>query len=273
MPVQTEGGSRVPASPLCFAAPHSWVVISVPSPPFHHDPFACSSDLKSSHFMSCHFTLANFISSHLISCCVFPAFFTTSHLIPTHLMSSLLFSAHLISSRLMSTALFSLFCHLSFSHLITSHQNSSLFSFSQRLHSSQFFFNWATCHRSSETCVSSFCLISSLIFRAAALFFFDSLLFFFQLTSSFGICFLLSLHVYICWHPIKSLPLPSETPQPRTNTSSIGSWFPARSTTTHAVGLRWPRQHHPGVRARLPWKNEGQDVTTKLSCETCLKDV
>jgi len=171
VPGQTEGGSRVPASPLCFAAPHSWVVISVPSSPFHHDPFACSSDLKSSHFMSCHFTLANFISSHLISCCVFPAFFTTSHLIPTHLMSSLLFSAHLISSRLMSTALFSLFCHLSPSHLITSHQNSSLFSFSQRLHSSQFFFNWATCHRSSETCVSSFCLISSLIFRAAALFF------------------------------------------------------------------------------------------------------
>ena len=91
--------------------------------------------LVSSQFISFHLSPCHLTSSHLMLCLLSIHHHISSHLIPCLLCClslSHLFSVGVDCSHFLP-------CHLSFSHLIAAHLNSSLFSFPQRLHSSQFF--------------------------------------------------------------------------------------------------------------------------------------
>ena len=93
--------------------------------------------LVSSQFISFHLSPCHLTSSHLMLCLLSIHHHISSHLISSHVFSAV--SAYLISFSVGVDCSHFLPCHLSFSHLIAAHLNSSLFSFPQRLHSSQFF--------------------------------------------------------------------------------------------------------------------------------------
>ena len=124
--------------------------------------------LVSSQFISFHLSPCHLTSSHLMLCLLSIHHHISSHLIPCLLCClslSHLFSVGVDCSHFLP-------CHLSFSHLIAAHLNSSLFSFPQRLHSSQFFsielfsaFDrspWSLC---TLFPISSFLLSAHLIFQ------------------------------------------------------------------------------------------------------------
>ena len=142
------------------------------------------------------------IRLHVLSFHVISFHRSQFHLIPFHVVSSQRSSpSHLIPAHLMPSLLFAV--HLSFSRLITAHQNSSLFSPSQCPHSSQFVF--ALLRLASAP---FFRLISSLLLMPLY-YFSESLLFFFQLTSSFGIDFFFPYMFTIADIPSNLFPFPT----------------------------------------------------------------
>ena len=120
------------------------------------------------------------------------------------------------------------------------------FCFSQHLHSSHLLFTSAACDRSSETCVSSYCLIRSL-FLVPVLFL---VLFSSSLSSPH-----LSVSVLFFPYMFACADIPSNiflfTARHRSkcfyadNISSSGCWFPARSTRTRTISLHRAQRHHP----------------------------
>ena len=96
---------RVPGKPSVLRSMlvscHSRVIIS-----FHEDPFAVSSDLRSSRFMSYHFILAHFIQSHLVLCRLSVLHHISSHPSPSHAFSAILNSSQFFSSHHCSSDIF-----------------------------------------------------------------------------------------------------------------------------------------------------------------------